>query len=108
MKRIPYAIALAAMFAWQGVQAKMDLVTLPARDSVQLTIYNSADLTLVREQRELTLKKGTNDLQFSWANTLIDPTSLEMLAKAHGDEVEILDLDYPPRVQNLGLWHIQS
>ena len=29
-------------------QAKMDLVTLPARDSVQLTIYNSADLTLVR------------------------------------------------------------
>ena len=38
--------------------AKVDLVTLPTRDTVQLTIYNSADLTLVREARALTLKKG--------------------------------------------------
>ncbi len=40
--------------------AKIDLVTLPDRDKTQLTIYNSADLTLVREQRTLTLKKGLN------------------------------------------------
>ena len=40
---------------------------------MQLTIYNSADLTLVRESRALTLKQGINKLQFSWVNTLIDP-----------------------------------
>ncbi len=34
----------------------IELVTLPRRDKVQLTIYNSADLTLVRERRNLTLK----------------------------------------------------
>jgi hypothetical protein len=89
-------------------QAKVDLVTLPSRDTVQLTIYNSADLTLVRESRDLTLKLGKNKLQFSWANTLIDPTSLEMLPKANADKINIADLTYPPRVRNLGLWNIDS
>jgi hypothetical protein len=88
--------------------AKVDLVTLPARDMTQLTIYNSADLTLVRDARSLTLKEGDNKLQFSWANTLIDPTSLSMLPKAHADKIDINDLTYPPRVQNLGLWNIDS
>ncbi len=88
--------------------AKVDLSTLPERETVQLTIYNSADLTLVRESRPLTLKEGENKLQFSWANTLIDPTSLEMLPKAHADKIDIADLTYPPRVKNLGLWNIDS
>ncbi len=90
------------------VYAKVDLATLPERESTQLTIYNSADLTLVRESRPLTLKKGKNKLQFSWAHTLIDPTSLEMLPKAHADKIDIADLTYPPRVKNLGLWNIDS
>jgi len=89
-------------------RAKVDLVTLPSRDTVQLTIYNSADMTLVRESRALTLKDGENKLQFSWANTLIDPTSLEMLPKADADKIDIADLTYPPRVRNLGLWNIES
>jgi len=89
-------------------RARVDLVTLPKRDTVQLTIYNSADLTLVRESRALTLKTGKNKLQFSWANTLIDPTSLEMLPKADADKINIADLTYPPRVRNLGLWNIDS
>jgi len=88
--------------------AKVDLVTLPTRDTVQLTIYNSADMTLVRESRALTLKDGDNKLQFSWANTLIDPTSLEMLPKANADKISIAELVYPPRVTNLGLWNVQS
>ena len=88
--------------------AKIDLVTLPTRDTVQLTIYNSADMTLVRESRALTLKDGKNSLQFSWANTLIDPTSLEMLPKASADKIDIAELVYPPRVRNLGLWKIES
>ena len=87
---------------------KVDLVTLPSRDTVQLTIYNSADMTLVRESRALTLIDGENNLQFSWANTLIDPTSLEMLPKASADKIDIADLTYPPRVRNLGLWNIES
>jgi hypothetical protein len=107
MKRL--AIVLLVIVAMAGVsQAKVDLVTLPSRDTVQLTIYNSADMTLVRESRALTLKNGKNALQFSWENTLIDPTSLEMLPKANADKIEIAELVYPARVKNLGLWNIES
>jgi len=107
MKRI--ILVLFIIIAMAGISwAKVDLVTLPSRDTVQLTIYNSADMTLVRESRALTLKNGKNKLQFSWANTLIDPTSLEMLPKANADKIDIADLTYPPRVRNLGLWNIKS
>jgi hypothetical protein len=106
MKRLFILLAILVM---AGVsQGKVDLVTLPSRDTVQLTIYNSADLTLVRESRALTLKNGKNALQFSWENTLIDPTSLEMLPRANADKIDIADLTYPPRVKNLGLWNISS
>ncbi len=88
--------------------AKVDLVTLPTRDTVQLTIYNSADLTLARESRALTLKNGVNRLQFSWENTLIDPTSLEMLPQAQAADIDVQELIYPPRVRNLGVWNILS
>ncbi|GAG11190.1 unnamed protein product, partial [marine sediment metagenome] len=107
MKRIILALLIIAAIT-SIAQAKVDLVTLPKRDMVQLTIYNSADMTLVRESRNLTLKQGKNKLQFSWANTLIDPTSLEMLPRANADKIDIADLTYPPRVRNLGLWNIKS
>jgi len=107
MKRIAVLLTILAI-AGATATAKVDLTTLPSRDTVQLTIYNSADMTLVRESRALTLKEGKNALQFSWENTLIDPTSLEMLAKAQADKIDIAELVYPPRVRNLGLWNVQS
>jgi hypothetical protein len=36
----------------------IELVTIPKRENVQLTIYNSADLTLVRERRNIVVKKA--------------------------------------------------
>jgi len=101
-------ILLAILMLTGAAEGKVDLVTLPTRDTVQLTIYNSVDMTLVRESRALTVKEGANRLQFSWANTLIDPTSLEMLPKANADKIDIADLTYPPRVKNLGLWNVES
>jgi hypothetical protein len=106
LKKITVLIFIAAISGL--VSAKVDLVTLPNRDTTQLTIYNSADLTLVRDGRSLTLKEGKNKLQFSWENTLIDPTSLSMQPKAFADKIEISNLTFPPRVKNLGLWNIQS
>src|SRR6058998_1071054 len=88
--------------------ARINVVTLPGRDSVQLTIYNSVDLTLVKETRTLTFRKGLNRLEFSWANTLIDPTSVEFRALTHPDEVDVLDVSFPPRVTNTLEWRINS
>ncbi len=91
-----------------SAQARVNVVTLPERNSVQLTIYNSVDLTLVKETRRLTFRKGLNRLEFSWANTLIDPTSLDFKALNPADGVEVLDVRFPPRIANTLEWRINS
>ncbi len=108
MKRLFIALVLA-LAAWGIAEAKINLAALlKERDTVQLTIYNAADLTLVKENRMLTLKKGLNQLQFSWENTLIDPTSLEMIPKSRAGDVDILSLSFPSGSKNLGLFNIDS
>ncbi|MCF7975630.1 MAG: hypothetical protein K9N55_17570, partial [Phycisphaerae bacterium] len=107
MKRFIYTSAIILLTA-VTTQAKVDLVTLPQRDTVQLTIYNSADLTLARESRGLVVTEGDNELQFSWENTLIDPTSLDMVPLAGAGQIDIASLVFPPRVRNLGLWKVTS
>jgi hypothetical protein len=86
----------------------IELVTLPRRENVQITIYNSADLTLVRERRNLTLKRGWNWLQFMWANTLIDPTSLQLQPLEQKDKIDIQQLVFPARLREIGRWLIRS
>jgi hypothetical protein len=90
------------------VQAAVDLVTVPARDAVQLTIYNSEDITLVKDRRVLTFKKGENQIQFSWANTLIDPTSVELMVLKKQDSIEIKDISYPANRSDTLIWNIES
>src|SRR3954465_13859549 len=101
-------MVLLLLFLAAQAPARINVVTLPGRDSVQLTIYNSVDLTLVKETRLLTFKKGLNRLEFSWANTLIDPTSVEFRATTHADDVDVLDVSFPPRVSNTLEWRINS
>jgi hypothetical protein len=55
------AVFLSVVLSAIGARAgNVDLSTVPKRDSIQLTIYNSEDLTLVRETRVVTFKKGAN------------------------------------------------
>ncbi|MBN2591304.1 MAG: DUF4139 domain-containing protein [Sedimentisphaerales bacterium] len=86
----------------------IELNVLPKRDNVQLTIYNSADLTLVREKRNVTVKRGWNWIQFMWVNTLIDPTSLSIEPKEHKDQIDIQALVFPARLRQIGRWLIRS
>ena len=96
------------LFFSSNAWTKVDLVTLPQRDAVQLTIYNSADLTLVRDQRPLTLKKGVNNLQFSWAKTLIDPTSIDIEVKNESGKVSLAEVEYPPAIKDAAIWKVES
>jgi hypothetical protein len=86
----------------------IDLSTVPARDTVQLTIYNSEDLTLVRETRKVTFKKGANPLQYSWAGTLIDPTSVELKFLSHADQLDVLDTTFPHAKPQMLYWNVSS
>lgn len=100
---------LFALLASAPLDAKEELVTLPKRDSVQLTIYNSEDLTLVRETRTLSFKAGENRIQFSWANTLIDPTSVEFSAINDKDgNLEVADTSYPAESHQMLIWTITA
>ncbi|MCC6573790.1 MAG: DUF4139 domain-containing protein [Planctomycetes bacterium] len=106
-KSIILLVAIAVLAP--ALFAKEELVTLPPRDSVQLTIYNSEDLTLVRENRTLTFKQGDNRLQFSWSNTLIDPTSVEFRAIEDKDgNLEVTETSYPPESFEMLIWTITA
>lgn len=88
--------------------AQVQMVTRPERQNVELTIYNSRDLTLVREQRLIALKKGINILQFSWADTLIDPTSIQLRMLNSKMDVPIISTIFPPNLPNTIQWQVDA
>jgi len=105
---LPIAVVAAFLAAAAAQARNIDLVTLPPRDTVQLTIYNSEDLTLVKETRSITFKKGSNRLQFSWAGTLIDPTSVYFRPLEHEDAIEVLDTTFPADRPQVLIWEVDS
>ena len=58
IKRSCFVSVMLALVS-STVMADVDLVTIPTREGVQLTIYNSEDITMVREHRLLTVKPGS-------------------------------------------------
>lgn len=105
----PYLVFCIIVAATGAAWAEnVDLSTVPKRDSVQLTIYNSEDITLVRETRVVTFKKGANPLQFSWANTLIDPSSVELTFLTSTDKLDLLDTTFPHDKPQMLYWNVES
>ncbi len=99
------AVNLCAAASFAG---NVDVSTVPDRDTVQLTIYNSEDLTLVRETRHITFARGVNPLQFSWANTLIDPSSVELRFITLAGKLDVLDTTYPHDKPQMLYWNVAS
>jgi hypothetical protein len=106
--RLVLVLVLASFLSRGALARNVDLSTVPKRDTVELTIYNSEDLTLVRETRTVTFKKGANPLQFSWANTLIDPSSVELRFITSADKLEVLDTTFPHDKPQMLFWNVQS
>src|SRR5258708_33041716 len=109
--KLPAIYLSAAMLLCAAAVAharNVDLSTVPKRDTVELTIYNSEDLTLVRETRTVTFKKGINPLQFSWANTLIDPTSVELKFLSTPEKLDVLDTTFPHDKPQMLYWNVES
>ncbi len=103
------ALPLFLLFCSSIAMGKnLDLSTVPDRDKVQLTIYNSEDITLVRETRRVSFKQGLNPLQFSWANTLIDPTSVELEFRGGDGHLELLDTTFPHDKPQMLYWNVQA
>ncbi len=105
---VVWLAALSVLWPLLGLARNVDLATVPIRNTVQLTIYNSEDLTLVRETRVVTFKQGVNPLQFSWANTLIDPTSVELKFREPKTGLQVLDTTFPHDKPQTLYWNVQS
>lgn len=108
LNAIVFILLCSIMAAGQVMAKNIDLSTLPSRDSVELTIYNSEDLTLVKETRQISIKKGINRLQFSWANTRIDPTSVQVDFISHPADIVLSNTTFPHDKPQMLYWHLNS
>src|SRR5215212_10010370 len=110
LRWLPYLLlALAAMPA--TALARIKLITLPIRERVEIQLDNP-NATLVEEERIVPLVKGENEVDFSWANTQIDPNTIvfRVIGPA-GDakqlDVKVASVSYPPNEAAL-VWTVGS
>jgi hypothetical protein len=97
--------ALVPHDAW----ARVKLITLPVRERIDIQLEHP-DVTLVEEERLVPLVAGTNEIDFSWANTRIDPGSI-VFRLVNSDQGEagpkVLSVSYPPAEKAL-IWQVHS
>src|SRR4051794_26676997 len=90
--------------------ARVKLITLPVRERVEIHLDNP-DATLVEEERIVPLVKGENQVDFSWANTQIDPNTIvfRVVGPAAGAklDVNVLSVSYPPNEAAL-VWAVSA
>lgn len=103
-------VALAMVCLPTTGWGRIKLITLPVRERVEIQLDNP-DATLVEEERVVPLVKGENQVDFSWANTQIDPGSIvfRVIGPADGKvmDVKVLSVSYPPSEPSL-VWAVGS
>jgi hypothetical protein len=99
-------VLLLMLLAATAAQARVKLVALPERARVVVSLTHP-DATLVEEERILTLQKGVNKVDFSWAAVNIDPSSIQIRMLGHPDKVLVLNTSYPPN-ENALVWEVSS
>jgi len=112
--------ALGLCFLLAGdATARIKLITLPVRQRVEIQLDNP-DATLVEEERIVPLVRGVNQVDFSWANTQIDPNTILFRVLPRGEaggeegapeggplDVKVLSVSYPPNEAAL-VWQVAS
>jgi len=108
LRRVVFLAAVIAIA--RGVEARIKLITLPPRERVEIQLDNP-NATLVEEERIVPLVKGENQVDFSWANTQIDPETIVFRVIAPVGEkkldVKVLSVSYPPNEAAL-VWSVGS
>src|ERR1700727_1298756 len=109
-RRLLLSIGLVLLGAATTLHARITLITLPPRERVEVQLDNP-NATLVEEERIVPLVKGENQVDFSWANTQIDPETIVFRVVAPVDaknlEVKVLSVSYPPNEAAL-VWSVGS
>jgi hypothetical protein len=103
-------LALAVIvFPGAAAWARIKLTTLPVRERVEVQL-DHASVTLVEEERIVPLVRGVNQVDFSWANTRIDPNTIVfrvLPTDAGARDVQVLSVSYPPN-ENALVWQVAA
>jgi hypothetical protein len=100
-------MAAVAAFSIAGpAMARIKLVALPERD-VTIVRLDNPRVTLIEEERVLTLQQKLNKVDFSWKGVSIDSDSIRLKVLSHPDTVTLLNVSYPPNEAAL-VWEISS
>jgi len=112
-------VALAGLLLLPEIAAaRIKLITLPVRERVEIQLDNP-NATLVEEERIVPLVRGVNQVDFSWANTQIDPGTILFRVLPWGEpkddeaprpkqlDVKVLSVSYPPGEAAL-VWQVAS
>jgi hypothetical protein len=111
-RTLRWTIALTAILLLNSDHAfaRVKLITLPVRERVKIQLDNPG-ATLVEEERVVPLVKGDNQVDFSWANTQIDPNTIvfRVVGPAAGTplNVNVLSVSYPPNEAAL-VWAVSA
>jgi hypothetical protein len=109
-RRLPCLACLVAALAAGGLApsaaADVKLITLPARERVEIQLDHPG-VTLVEEERVVPLAPGVNDVVFAWANTNIDKGSIQFRCLTDPEHIRVLAVSYPPG-QNALTWQVAS
>ncbi|MEE9405463.1 MAG: hypothetical protein V3V20_11265 [Algisphaera sp.] len=104
----------ASLLMPTAAQARIKFTTMPVRERVEIQLDHES-ATLVEEERIVPLIAGSNQIDFSWANTQIDPDTIvfRVLGQPEGAqddqafEVNVLSVTYPPG-ENALVWQVSS
>jgi len=106
----PLSVALLLGSAPLDALARIKLTTLPVRERVEIQL-DHPQVALVEEERIVPLIKGVNQVDFSWANTRIDPDSLVLRILAPPADsmltAQVLSVSYPPNETAL-VWAVAA
>ena len=104
---ITMLLAIVVAFSIAGpALGRIKLVALPERDATIVRLDNP-HITLIEEERVLTLQQGLNKVDFSWKGVSIDSDSIRLKVLSHPDKVTLLNVSYPPNEAAL-VWEISS
>lgn len=111
MRILPVLIVAAVAVLAADAHARIKLITLPVRERVEIQLDNPG-ATLVEEERIVPLVKGVNQVDFSWANTRIDPNTIVFRVLGPGEagkqfDINVLSVSYPPG-ENALVWQVAS
>lgn len=106
VKIIKWIILLVGLALPVMTQARTTLVTLPERNATMIRLSNPM-ATLIEEERQLSLQKGLNKIDFSWKGVNIDADSIRLRVIDHPDKVTLLNVSYPPNEAAL-IWELAS